>query len=155
MSDNAAQLIREVVAKGYQIEPKAFNLLLQMSKETNVGALIEEVIKLKGEEGDRTIKAEDIQRFTTKKDTEMKIDETELNEPLNFKVLQNYEKVKAADGVEGFRQLFLSRYQKLLALAKKRRDSGNIESITRLEDSKLPMKVAGLIYSKTIKKGSA
>ncbi|MEM4164259.1 MAG: DNA-directed DNA polymerase II small subunit [Nitrososphaerales archaeon] len=155
MSDNAAQLIREVVAKGYQIEPKAFNLLLQMSKETNVGALIEEVIKLKGEEGNRTIKAEDIQRFTTKKDTEMKIDETELNEPLNFKVLQNYEKVKAADGVEGFRQLFLSRYQKLLALAKKRRDSGNIESITRLEDSKLPMKVAGLIYSKTIKKGSA
>lgn len=156
MSEAAAQLIREVVARGYQIEPKAFNLLLQISKNTNLKALVEEVIKLKGE-GDRTIKVEDVEHLIPKVDVELKRAsvEQEIEEPLNFKILRNYVDVKASEGVEGFQQLFLSRYQKMLELIRKRKDSSNIRNITELKESKTPMRIAGLIYSKTIKRGAA
>ncbi len=153
MSDTAAQLVREVVARGYQLEPKAFNLLLQMPKDVNLTALIEEVIKLKGGV-DRTIKVEDIERLVVKTDVELKSADVDLSEPLNFKVL-SYENVRISEGAGGYQQLFLSRYQKLLELMKKRRDSGNIRAISELKESKSSTKIAGLIYSKTIKRGAA
>ncbi|MFN3621506.1 MAG: hypothetical protein ACK4TI_01310, partial [Nitrososphaerales archaeon] len=128
--------------------------MLQISKDINLQGLIEEIIKVKSE-GDRTIKVEDIEHLTTKTDIETKKEETDLKEPLNFKVLQNHKDVKISEGVGGFQQLFVSRYQKLLALIKKRLDSGNIQHISELKEGKAPMKIAGLIYSKTVKKGTA
>ena len=153
MSDVLTQVIREIVAKGYQIEPKAFNLLQQITKDVDLFRLIDEAVKGKGE--DRIIKVEDIERSLKKGGSEAKEEiEVKPDETPNFKILQNISTLKISSGTVGYQRLFLSRYQKLLSIIKKRMDSGNL---TRVADvnSRRPTKVAGLIYSKNVRRGSA
>lgn len=154
MSDAAAQIIREIVSKGYQIEPRAFDLLLHLLRDTDPTKLIQEIIKDKGEEN-RTIRVEDVERLVKRADTDV-VKEVELElSPPDFKILRSYEDVKVLEGVEGYHHLFLSRYRKLLELIKKRRDSGSLRSIEEANSSKAPTRVAGLVYSKSVRRGAA
>jgi len=152
-SDNLAQIIREAVAKGYQIEPKAFDLMRQISESVDLDVLINEVIRQKGE--DRTIRVEDIERLVKKEEKEVvkeiicKIEETP-----NFKILSNITKLKTVPGTTGYQHLFSSRYRKLLNLIKKRVDSSNLHTISEVSAER-STRVAGLVYSKSIRRGSA
>jgi len=154
MSDILAQIIRETVAKGYQIEPKAFDLLRKIAESVDLAGLINEVIKQKS--NDRTIREEDIQRFLIKKERKESIEEIarEIEEPPNFKIVLNINKLKVLTGAVGYQRLFSSRYQKLLNLIKKRVDSSNLHTISEISSDR-SIKVAGLVYSKNVRRGSA
>ena len=154
MSDILAQIIRETVAKGYQIEPKAFDLLRKIAESVDLAGLINEVIKQKS--NDRTIREEDIQRFLIKKERKESIEEIarEIEEPPNFKILLNINKLKVLTGAVGYQRLFSSRYQKLLNLIKKRVDSSNLHTISEISSDR-SIRVAGLVYSKNVRRGSA
>ncbi len=154
MSDILAQIIRETVAKGYQIEPKAFDLLRKIAESVDLAGLINEVIKQKS--NDRTIREEDIQRFLIKKERKESIEERarEIEEPPNFKIVLNINKLKVLTGAVGYQRLFSSRYQKLLNLIKKRVDSSNLHTISEISSDR-SIKVAGLVYSKNVRRGSA
>jgi len=152
MSDSLAQIIRETVAKGYQIEPKAFDLMQKISKSVNLAVLINEIIKRKGD--DRTIRVEDIEQLI-KKEEKGAVEEIICEiEPPNFKILRNINKLKTVSGTVGYQRLFSSRYRKLLNLIKKRADSSNLHTISEVRDER-SVKVAGLVYSKNIRRGSA
>jgi len=154
MSDILAQIIRETVAKGYQIEPKAFDLLRKIAESVDLAGLINEVIKQKS--NDRTIREEDIQRFLIKKERKESIEEIarEIEEPPNFKIVLNINKLKVLTGAVGYQRLFSSRYQKLLNLIKKRVDSSNLHTISEISSDR-SIRVAGLVYSKNVRRGSA
>ena len=153
MSDSLAQIIRDTVAKGYQIEPKAFDLMQRISKSVDLSELIYGVIKQKGD--DKTIRVEDIEHFLKREDKEV-VKEIihEIEGPLNFKVLLNITKLKTVPGTVGYQRLFSSRYRKLLNLIRKRVDSGNLLTISEVGGER-STKVAGLVYSKNIRRGSA
>jgi DNA polymerase II small subunit len=153
MSDALAQIIRETVARGYQIEPKAFSRLQQIPRGIDLFALINEVMKRKGE--DRIIRVEDIEHFLEKDDKEVqKEKEVEVDLAVNFKILQSVSELKTAAGVIGYQRLFLSRYKKLLSIIKKRMDSSNLTKISEISGRR-STKVAGLVYAKNVRKSSA
>jgi len=153
MADNLAQIIREAVAKGYQIEPKAFELMRKIAENVDLTWLINEVIKHKID--DKTIRAEDLENLMKgeKKET---VEEMvrEIEEPSNFKILLNIDNVKVLTGTAGYQRLFSSRYQKLVNLIKKRVDSSNLHTISEIGGER-SARVAGLVYSKNVRRGSA
>jgi DNA polymerase II small subunit len=153
MSDSLAQLIRETVAKGYQIEPKAFDLMREISESVDLAGLIDEVIKRKGD--DRTIREEDIEQLIRREEKEaVKEIVGEIEEPPNFKILLNITELKTVPGTTGYQRLFLSRYRKLLNLLKKRIDSSNLHTISEVSGER-STRVAGLVYSKNVRRVSA
>lgn len=153
MSDRLALIIRETVAKGYQIEPKAFDLMKQISENVDLYGLINEVMKHKGE--DKAIRVEDIEQFLKKEEKEVEKEIVYEGEELpNFKIMQNIKILKPVTGATGYQRLFLSRYKKLLNVIKKRVDSGNIDTISKVSVGK-STKVAGLVYSKNVRRSSA
>jgi len=153
MSDVLAHIVREIVARGYQIEPKAFRLLQQAPEDVDLIGLMDEVIKRKGE--DRIIRAEDIEHLIEKGDSgvQKKI-EVGVDESSNFKILQSIDALKTVPGIVGYQRLFLSRYKKLLDIIRRRLDSGNLSKISEVNSGR-SVKVAGLVYAKNVRRGSA
>jgi DNA polymerase II small subunit len=153
MSNSLAQLIRETVARGYQIEPKAFDLMQKIAESVDLSWLINEVVTLKGD--DKTIRVEDIEQFIKRKEKQaIKEILCEIEEPPNFKILSNITKLKTVPGTIGYQRLFSSRYRKLMTLIKKRADSSNLHTIAEVGDER-STRVAGLVYSKNVRRGSA
>jgi len=126
----------------------------KIAENVDLAGLINEVIKQKID--DKTIREEDIERFLTKKERKECIEEIarEIEEPPNFKILLNINKLKVLTGTTGYQRLFSSRYRKLLNLIKKRVDSSNLHTISEISSDR-STRVAGLVYSKNVRRSSA
>lgn len=139
--DRVREAILLALSKGYQIEPKAIELI--SSLERDPVELVSKAIEGKWE--GYTIGEEEIRRLLGLRE--------EIEEKADYEVVRDpSDSISTREGVEGFRSLFTSRYKKLMSIARQRRDASKAIKISKLKDGDL---TAGLLMSKSIGNGKA
>ncbi|MEM4297117.1 MAG: DNA-directed DNA polymerase II small subunit [Nitrososphaerota archaeon] len=144
----AARAVSEALASGLQLEPEALKLLEDVSDRLDIIQLIQEVARRKKETGSTIISKKDVedalpQGFEVRADVH-KAEWLDLKP--EFEVVKDpTSHINPIEGVNGFHELFKSRFRKLLKIAKQRPDSHQLRPIKELGKGK---KVAGLLLEK-------
>jgi len=148
---NSTIIIKNIIDNGFQLDPKALDLIKNFDNEDYINSIISKVISSKiKEKKERNITKKDLTAFLSqkKKDNliELKIDS--MVEIIN-NIGNNFEPI---EGINGFQKLFESRYNKLLEITSLRPNFHNIKKISSVKtDTKDQIKrVAGLIMEKKI-----
>lgn len=157
----SGKLLKEALEKGYQIEPKAFELINKLDiDELSINRIIELTIQSKIDNNqEKNIMENDIKLILTTfiLDTEQEsLKDTE-------KIETQFEVVKTIDnnnyileGKKGFEQLFTNRYNKLLKIISSRPDSVRIEKISSISQKKMEnnVKISGLVMEKRLRRNN-
>jgi DNA polymerase II small subunit len=143
------KLILEIFSSGYQIQPDAFQLLESIS-ESDAVRLVKLVINSKNVSESKLITRNDIEKFIDKPAQKDVFDveevKCEINVMSNFTFNEN-----VVEGIDGYRFLFSSRFDKLMSIVKQRRDSSQIQKIGSVNSNIIkPTKIAGFIMERKI-----
>jgi len=134
----SSKLLREALEKGYQIEPKAFELINKLDiEELTINKIIELTIQKKIDNNqEKKITENDIKLILTKFILDNEKDSLKDTEKIETKL----EVIKTIDennyileGKKGFEELFRSRYNKLLKIISSRPDYVKIEKISSIK----------------------
>ncbi len=168
--------VRYAIEQGYQVSPSAIRLMVAFmngqgregSLQPLVATVIEEKLRAQGSISTikemRTITGEDLKKFVP--DVFETLDQ-ELNvladgnkfaradvAATNVEVMSDPTQSAQAIGIDGFAQLFKSRYEKLSRILKERPEARQIEKISQINNHKGRSRVCGLVLSKrTMKNG--
>lgn len=159
MVTNASILVKEILQSGFQVEPKAFELIQRTEeKEMDVRRLIQEVIENKlRSSAEHSITAQDLaillpvvkigDRALGRVGMQARVEIIRRNEDVPVQLLE---------GKKGFENLFKSRYKKLMHIAGTRPDFFRIEKISQIQATKRQgaRKVAGLVMSKRLRRNN-
>ena len=150
---NSTLIIKNIIDNGFQLDPKALDLIKNLDNEEYVNNIIFKIINYKiKEKKERNITKKDLTTFLIQKNkkddnlSELKIDSM-------VEIVNNVgEKFKPKEGIKGFQELFESRYNKLLEITSLRPNFNNIRKISYVKtDTKDKIKrVSGLIMEKKI-----
>ncbi|MCP8322803.1 MAG: DNA-directed DNA polymerase II small subunit [Candidatus Methylarchaceae archaeon HK02M2] len=158
MHQKKVKLIIEALANGYQLDPEAFNFLSKYDEKISIKELL---IKLNQNNKQNIITKQDLIRAfpSNLKDvgsTQLQAQKI-LPKPIKFeyKIIKDpTNNIFPITGIRGFKNLFRSRFEKLLKIVKERPDSYQIKQISNLkkDDYKKFQKIAGLVMDKKIKR---
>jgi DNA polymerase II small subunit len=154
-------IIKEALENGFQVEPKAFELIKSLEdKDIDVIKIMQEVINRKiSSRIKKNITKEDIDSLLPSFVKEISAIDKEQLEKLESKVeiIKNIgDKVNLFEGKEGFESLFKSRYNKLLRIISSRPDHYRIEKVSSIKENRKEGKrrVTGLVMSKKIRRSN-
>jgi DNA polymerase II small subunit len=162
LSSNINKSLSEVLKNGYQINPLAFDLLRILENKINILDLIIKVIYYKKESNkikNNMITKEDLENVLPIDLKEVEVLHSSIHEiPIESKfvvIKDPTNMIYPIEGLEGFKDLFNSRFNKLLKIALQRPDSYKIKKIDYVKkESKGTHKIVGLVLDKKIKKNS-
>jgi len=150
-------IVEEILNKGYQIDPKALNLLIINKERINIKGIIKEFIDKDKIFTKNIIKENDVKKILknlgeniyNQEVSELKFDDIKfeiMNDPTN--------KIMPIEGMKGFKKLFESRYNKLMKIMRKRIEFNQIQKNSYIKFNKHgnKYKVGGLVISKNIRK---
>ena len=144
-------IIKNIIDKGFQLEPKAFDLINNLENHNNIDDMISNIIDFKIRDNKKkSITKNDITSFLTLNDKK----ETTLHDEKIDSMLEVINNIgsefKPIEGINGFQKLFKSRYNKLLKIAHSRPNFHNIKSISLIKtDTNSGIKrIAGLVMEK-------
>ncbi len=139
--DRVREAILLALSKGYQIEPKAIEFMASV-KEDPV-SLIQRAMEEK--KAGHIISVEEIKALLeTEEEEEVEAEYEVLMDPSDL--------ISTSEGDEEFKSLFISRYRKLMSIARQRMDASKAVKISKLKDGSL---TAGLLMSKSVGNGKA
>ncbi len=150
------EIIKKILERGYQIEPEAFKLLQEI-ENNDIPEIIDKILESKKTESSKiSINMNDIANLMPileeKNENGKKI---LINSEV--KIIKNLsDKITVSEGKEGYKNLFCSRYNKLLKIVTSRFGFHNIDNIMNLEKSVKEGKkrVAGLVLDVKMKRSS-
>lgn len=158
MVTNISMVVRKALENGFQIEPKAFEIIKGLEeKDVNVRKFIQEVMEKKiVDECERRITEQDMSSILSL----LGEDQGVLTEKVEIKtkvVIKKIERTQLLEGKEGFESLFKSRYNKLMMLVHSRPDHFYIETISSVKNNrgKGRRKISGLVMSKRLRRKNA
>ncbi|MEM1524954.1 MAG: DNA-directed DNA polymerase II small subunit [Nitrososphaerales archaeon] len=155
MSSKIAEAINEALSNGYQIHPDALILLEAVKEKVSLIDLVIKTIEMKRKSGDQQLLLlkkdfEEMLPEHLKEHEEVKIDEIEPEIEI---VKDVSEKISPSEELNGLKNLFESRFNKLYSIVKERPDSHQIQKIESIaKGNGLSYKVAGLVLDKKIKR---
>ena len=154
MGISSTVIIKNIIDNGFQLDPKALDLIKNFDNEDYINSIISKVISSKiKEKKERNITKKDLSVFLTQKKVRKNDNLLELKIDSMVEIVNNVgEKFKAKEGIKGFQELFESRYNKLLEITSLRPNFNNIRKISYVKtDTKDKIKrVSGLIMEKKI-----
>ena len=140
MDEEISSAVSYALNKGFQIHPDALEILHKIDVR-ELGQIIKDVVKEKTKQKQFLINEEDFEIYLGIKDDE--------EHQVEFEILSDpTEKITSAEGVEGYGELFVSRFNKLRQImsdrpeSKKVKDIESVKSITKNDDD---MYVWGLV----------
>ncbi|MDG6977500.1 MAG: DNA-directed DNA polymerase II small subunit [Nitrososphaerota archaeon] len=151
-----AVAVSRALSQGYQIEPEAFSVLMELSSKRDVEPILKFVIDEKEtSKAEKVIVKGDLERFTNSEQTgpsegitasELAAEVIVVSDPTNT--------ISPVEAEDGFKRLFFDRYYHLLEIAKRRPDSKGVLSIESGKEARdKEHKIAGLVSSRNSKKG--
>lgn len=149
---NNISIIKEILDNGFQIDPEAFELIKNMENKQNLEIIIMKIIKKKESELIKNICKEDIINYLVPLEkSKNKKNNIEINSMLEI-INNPGDNFIPSDGLNGFKELFESRYNKFIKLMSIRPDFHSIENIVSLNKSsnKKIRRTAGLVMDKKI-----
>ncbi|MDA4116870.1 MAG: metallophosphoesterase [Thaumarchaeota archaeon] len=149
--------VSKVLSQGYQIEPDAFSLLIELSSREDVGAILRTVIERKESlKTERVIRRSDLDVFLPRGGEEERRSSVVPEDfPADVSIVSDpTTQISPAEAEDGFKKLFQDRFLHLLEIAKRRPDSKNIVPIESARDGReKSQRIAGLLSSRVSKKG--
>jgi len=132
MDEEISSAVSYALNKGFQIHPDALEILHKIDVR-ELGQIIKDVVKEKTKQKQFLINEEDFEIYLGIKDDE--------EHQVEFEILSDpTEKITSAEGVEGYGELFVSRFNKLRQImsdrpeSKKVKDIESVKSITKNDD---------------------
>ncbi len=132
MDEEISSAVSYALNKGFQIHPDALEILHKIDVK-ELGQIIKDVVKEKTKQKQFLINEEDFEIYLGIKDDE--------EHQVEFEILSDpTEKITSAEGVEGYGELFASRFNKLRQImsdrpeSKKVKDIESVKSITKNDD---------------------
>ncbi len=132
MDEEISSAVSYALNKGFQIHPDALEILHKIDVR-ELGQIIKDVVKEKTKQKQFLINEEDFEIYLgIKDDEEHQVEFEILSDPTN--------KITSAEGVEGYGELFVSRFNKLRQImsdrpeSKKVKDIESVKSITKNDD---------------------
>jgi len=155
--------MKEILARGYQLHPQAFDFLLEIDEKIDVLDLVVKTVQSKPSNNNRQniIMREDIEKVLPPDFKKIEPAQALVKPMLSEDIKPEFEIVKdptnsisPIEGLRGFQELFRSRFEKLMKIVGKRPDSYQIKQIANLkkEPTNSPQKIAGLVMNKKIKR---
>ena len=161
MAAEVVQAVSQALADGFQVDPEAFVLLDLLVGKLNLTELLRRVMQAKKEGNSPEfviITKEDLEagfppNFEVT-DSGGEVCDTKVDLEVSIEILNDpTSKLNPIEGIQGFHDLFKSRFNKLLNIAKQRPDSRYLTKIGDIKNRSGKYKVAGLILGKSVKKG--
>jgi DNA polymerase II small subunit len=165
--------IEQALAQGYQFSPAAVKFLVKLGEqrksrklpqetEPTFEMIVREVIEVKARRmmgaGITTIEITDLietfpQIFELEQQPQTKTPESSIvaaKEPPQFEIeiIKDPSSFIQPTGIEGFPQLFKSRYEKILRILAERPEGRQLTKVSRINRDKGNSKVAGLVFSR-------
>lgn len=153
-----SKAIAKVIASGYILDVKAFELINGLPEGTDAEGLVEQLLEQKAvTSGDaKVISEQDIAKLVPKEKAAPDAP-TPLREDAELEVLLDpTQAIAPVDGADGFGKLFRDRYQRLFSIVRERLDTKNsatVASAKRLAPGK-KARVAGLLADRSSRRGS-
>ncbi len=154
-------VVKEALDNGFQVEPKALDLIRSLQeKDVNVNRIIQDIIdKKSGKSSVKTITERDIDAALPSSIKESVISSTKKTRHIESKVeiiINTNDSTALLEGKDGFKSLFKSRYNKLLNIVSLRPSRKRLDKISsvvkgRKEGSR---HIAGLVMNKKIQRNS-
>lgn len=160
--------VEEALSFGYQINPDALGLLQKLGErraksldvEPSFEAIVRAVVEKKAKRVfGRTIEANDLKEVFPEIFEFLEVEQTRVEESAVMEAIiapaQEDVEIKAdpsldiqPTGVEGFSQLFKSRYDKIVRVLMERPEARQLTKISKVNMEKGNVKIAGLVFSK-------
>ncbi|MDG6904813.1 MAG: DNA-directed DNA polymerase II small subunit [Nitrososphaerota archaeon] len=163
VSASISKAVQEALAQGYQISPEALKTLQdieQHGKNVDFSLLVRRVIEDKSRPGSTiggtTVDVADMREtFPDLFDTVMDpVNENDAGSVASSEVASDVEIVKDPSGdlkptgMEGFAQLFKSRYDKVVKILHERPEGRQLTKISKVGTEKGTVRIAGLVFSR-------
>ncbi len=145
-------IVKELLDNGFQLDPEAFELIKNIDNKEILEIIITKIIKNKENELIKNISKKDIiNLLPSSNKNKNKKNIIEINSMLEV-IKDPGNNFISSEGLEGFKELFVSRYNKFMKLLSTRPDFYSIENINSLSKSsnKKIRKTAGLVMEKQI-----
>lgn len=160
------EAVKEALKFGYQMEPEAvkkLQILFEKGKlESNDGLSVDSVVKLviegKQKSGaGKTIGVSDLEGALPDLFVSYELDEQPSSDHVftesmiergDVEVIADASLKVRPTGIEGFSELFKSRYDKLVRILMERPEARHLTKIANIGDAKEGVRVAGLVFSK-------
>jgi|TARA_B100001964_G_scaffold210380_1_gene244665 DNA polymerase II small subunit len=154
MGISSTVIIKNIIDNGFQLDPKALDLIKNFDNEDYINSIISKVISSKiKEKKERNITKKDLSVFLTQKKVKKNDNLLELKIDSRIEIVNNVGyNFESKEGIKGFQKLFESRYNKLLEITSLRPNFHNIRKISSIKnDTKDKVKrVSGLVMEKKI-----
>ncbi len=153
-----SKAIARVLASGYMLDAKAFEMINGLPAGADVEVLVERLLESKaGSFGEAKVITEwDVAKLISK-DVPVEQERAPLRDSVELEVLSDpTQAIAPAEGAEGYGRLFNDRYQRLFSIVRERLDTKNTASVSAakgLAPGK-KVKVAGLLAERSSRKGS-
>jgi DNA polymerase II small subunit len=156
--DQIESIVYELTKKGFQLDPRAYNKIsefLKLNNDIDLKKSLLEIVeeKKKADQTNIFINESDIHSLFPKK-------EELINEKLVYDEIQAEIKlvrdpgndIKMLEGIDGFKNYFLDRYNKLMKIVNSRPFQKTITKIEQVNNNTKNIRVAGLVKEKKVSK---
>ena len=127
MDEGISSAVSYALNKGFQIHPDALEILHKIDVK-ELGQIIKDVVKEKTKQKQFLINEEDFEIYLGIKDDE--------EHQVEFEILSDpTEKITSAEGVEGYGELFVSRFNKLRQIMSDRPESKKVKDIESVKSN--------------------
>jgi len=156
MSSEITKAVSKALSEGYQIDGEAFELISRLPLEVDMELLINHIIAMKVEKGERIVTRADVELLIPKEVfSPEEIGTRPPGEIGEIEVVSDpTTQIAPAEADIGFKKLFQDRYWRLLGVARKRPDAKNMVGVESVKGQKVEkVKVGGLISYRDSRRG--
>jgi len=156
MSSEITKAVSKALSEGYQIDGEAFELISRLPPEVDMELLINHVIAMKVEKGERIVSRADVELLIPKEIfSPEEVGMRPLGEVGEIEVVSDpTTQIAPAEADIGFKKLFQDRYWRLLGVARKRPDAKNMVGVDSVKGQKVEkVKIGGLISYRDSRRG--
>ena len=152
-----SEAVAKVLASGYMLDAKAFDLIVGLPPGTDVEGLVEKLLEQKAStQGDAKVITESDVIGLMPRQTPEDREPLALRDEAELVVLSDpTPAIAPQQGTKGFEGLFQDRYRRLISIVRERLDAKGIETVSATKNL-LPgkkIKVAGLLADRSSRRG--
>lgn len=155
MSNESMKALSRALSEGYQVNVEAFDFLSGLPREVDVEVLVNHVIRIKSQLGEKVITRADIERLVPEQ-VASPGEVVSALEPGEIEVVSDpTDQIAPVEADIGFKKLFQDRYWRLLGVARKRPDSKNMVNVESVKGKNVEkVKLGGLVSARDTRKGN-